>query len=187
MENPLIVFVDVDGVVADLGTEWVRRYNADYDDTLDYHNGITGWDMSAAVKPECGKKIFDYLHAADLYDGVQPIEHALAGVQSLRALGYRVVFATSTNVHQAGNKLRWLARHGFLELKYGTISPDYVELHDKHLLRGFALIDDGPHNLAGFKGGRILFHAGHNARHVDDTFTRLRSWGEVVGELAGCV
>lgn len=176
-----VIFCDIDGVVADLGTEWLRRYNADYDDQLDYYRDINGWDMAQFVKPECGKKIFEYLHLADLYDGVLPIEGALAGVQELRARGYRVVFATATNVNQAGNKLRWLARHGFLELKYGSVSYDYIEVYDKHLLRGFALIDDGAHNLRGFQGWRILYDTQHNRQETDSSFVRARGeWPGVV-------
>ncbi|WP_167856349.1 5' nucleotidase, NT5C type [Hymenobacter metallicola] len=178
-----VIFCDVDGVVADLGPEWVRRYNADYNDNLCYKTGVTGWDMTPFVKPECGQKIYNYLHDKTLYDGVQPIEGSVEGVARLRELGFRVVFATSTNVHMAGRKLLWLAEHGFLDLKYGTLSPDYMEVHDKSLLHGGALIDDGEHNLKNFCGIRILFSARHNAAVNNPSFFRVNNWKEVVDQF----
>lgn len=184
-----VVLCDLDGVVIDLMPAWLRRYNAEYGDTLTLAQ-IVEWDMVKAVKPECGKDIYKYLHNHELYDDAQPIEGALEGITELRKLGYRVVFATATNMHMAGRKLRWLAEHGFLELTHGTISYDYVELQDKSLLSGtgaVAIIDDYAKNLHGFTNGelRILFPAHHNVRDRHEPgFHRPDSWRGAVELLA---
>jgi 5'(3')-deoxyribonucleotidase len=178
------VFCDVDDVVAGLCTEWIRLYNAEYDDTL-RREDVTDWNIAKFVKPECGADIFKYLHRKDLYDGVLPIDGAWEGVFALREMGYRVVFATACNISMAGLKLQWLDDHGFLSMDMRGISKDYIEINDKHLLRGGTLIDDYPVNLDGFEGRRLLFSAPHNQSLSDDefVFTRAADWTEVVKRM----
>lgn len=177
------IFVDVDEVCAHLGNEWVYRYNTKYNDNLQYES-VTDWDISKFVKPECGGKMFEFLHETDLYKNVQPIEGALVGVEALRSLDYRVIFATATNMFQAGQKLRWLHEHGFItKLEHGNQSKDYIEVCDKHLLSGHALIDDYPKNLEGFEGRRILFDQGHNRTSTDPSFTRVYHWEEIINQF----
>lgn len=178
--SPIVVFVDVDGVCADLMTEWVRRYNRDFEDALTPED-FTTWSVGSHVKPQAKEQMWGYLHDQDLYENVQPIEGALAGVCEMRRRGYRVVFATSTNLYQSGAKLRWLVRHGFLVLEHGTISKDYIEVHDKSLLCGDALVDDGPHNLAGFLGFCVLYAAPHNT--LVSAYPRPRNWQSVLRHL----
>lgn len=156
------IIVDVDGTVADLMPAWINRYNNDYQDSL-VPDQLISWDVDGYVKPECGKKIFDYLSDKTLYDNVLPITGALTGINALRELGYRVVFGTACNMNMGGRKLQWLADHHFLTLLHGTLSYDYIEINDKSLLSGsaFAIIDDAPKNLRGFEQP-ILFRQPHN-------------------------
>ena len=180
-----VVFCDVDGVIADLLTEWVRLYNIDHNDNL-RHQDVTDWDVSKFVKPESGYAIFDILHRKDLYEGVLPIDGALDGIMAIRELGYRVVYATSCNISMAGLKLQWLDDYGFISMDKQGISKDYIEVSDKHLLLGDTLIDDYHHNLNGFQGRRILFNASHNISIPQNsfTFTRAADWNEVVNKLS---
>lgn len=172
-----VLACDVDEVVASLVPEWLRRYRDEYGDTLT-PEGCTTWNLVDHVHPRCGSRIYDYLNCPDLYDHVLPVPGALDGIQALREDGVRVVFVTSANIHQAGNKLRWLARHGFLTLEHGTISPDYIVAHDKSAIRADAMLDDGPHNLKGFTGKKILFDQPHNRSCGD--YPRARGWDEAV-------
>ncbi len=171
-----IVGIDIDDVVADLPKEWLRRYNADYGDCLTRAD-LDHWDIHKIVKPECGERIFDYLYQPDLYDCVQPFAGSLEGVQALRQAGCRTVFVTSANESQSGAKLRWLDRHGFLAARYGQ-SADYIAMHDKSLLRASCLVDDAPHNLAGFQGYKILMNSTHNRQET--RFPRACDWDDVL-------
>lgn len=139
----MIIFVDVDGVVADLAT--------------------------------CYSGNVSQLEDPALYDNMPSIPGALDGVNQLRAAGHRVVFATVSPNGSAGRKLRWLVDHGFLAWQpqpgeAPTTHPDYIEIKDKSLLRGDMLIDDGPHNIAAFRGTAILFR---NWREVIDLVERI--------------
>lgn len=176
------IVCDVDGVVASLLPAWLARYEKDFDHKLT-NEDITAWDLKQFVKPECGVKIFDYLHDKTLYDEVLPIPGALAGIEALRELGYRIVFGTASNSSMSGRKLHWLEEHGFLTLLFGSMSYDYVELNDKRLLSGSAcaIIDDYPKNLKGFLHP-VLFRQPHN--HLgcpDEPMTEhADGWTEVV-------
>jgi 5'(3')-deoxyribonucleotidase len=50
---------DQDQVLADLLTEWVSRYNTEYNDNLRPED-IKNWNWHNLVKPECGKKIYNH-------------------------------------------------------------------------------------------------------------------------------
>jgi 5'(3')-deoxyribonucleotidase len=140
----MIIAFDVDDVIADLVPVWLARYNVDYDDHL-IANDITQWDIFRFVKPECGKKIYEYL-TADLYNDVLPLPGSLEAVQHARKVG-KVIFVTSCVCLHAGRKFTWLNDHGF------EVTQDcYVECSDKSLIAADILIDDRPENLETFKG-----------------------------------
>lgn len=173
----MIVFVDVDGVCADLGTEWLARYNHDYDDNLTIEQ-ITGWDMVPHVRQECGERIYDYLRDPRIYDNVKPLPDAQMGVRVLRELGHDVIFATSTPPEVAGRKYYWLVENGFIPAP--SLHPkDYIELSDKRFLRGDILIDDGPHNVQSFVGCGILFDRPHN-HYFTEWPMRARDWSDII-------
>ena len=170
----LTILCDVDGVVADLCTTWLGRYNADYDDHLS-PNDITAWNTHDFVKRSCGMKIYDYLWDESLYDNVQEIPGAFDGIKMLRAAGHRVVFVTS-GIQPA--KVRWLHERGFLTAQTWQQERDIVIAHDKSLIKGDVLIDDGPHNFQGFNGIKVLFNQPWN--HEPYRAVRVRNWKHIV-------
>lgn len=178
MSRPIIA-VDVDGVCADLHYEWLRRYNAEYNDTLTI-NGIHQWEMTLAVKPECGKSIYKYLSQPDLYENVPLIPGAIEGVRALREKGYRVVFVTSCTKGMTDQKWGWLERHGFLEAG-SRGNADLVVAHDKSLINANLLIDDYDGNFTGWNGYGILFSAPYNVSfETPANIVRAEHWGEAV-------
>ena len=82
MKKKQIIAMDVDSVVADLGTAWLNRYNRDYNDNMTNEN-ILSWDTHKYVKPECGKKIYEYIEDPSLYDEVLPICGSLWAMDAL--------------------------------------------------------------------------------------------------------
>lgn len=160
MASPIIA-VDVDDVVADLISEWLRRYNSKYDDHLTPEN-IHSWEVDEYVKPECGPKVFDLLRAPGFYGHVKPFEGALEAVENLRKLG-RVVFLTSCVPKTMDMKLAWLQEHGFLP-KGNKGAQDFIACRDKYLVNADVLIDDRILNVEEFKGHALLIKRPHNAR-----------------------
>lgn len=175
----MIIGVDVDGVVADLGEAWLTAYNRDYNDDMTQDKILT-WAIHEYVNPTCGRKIYNYL-TPELYDSVKPIEGALEGVLRLREMGHRVVFVTSTPRGSEGAKLSWLLKHGFLEggglYGDGRVYEDYIECSDKTLVAVDVLVDDRSTTIESFPGHGILFHSHHNGNSTAKL--RGHSWGMV--------
>ena len=168
-----IIFCDIDDVVADLLSEWLRWYNLDYDGCLTPKD-IHEWDLSKRVKQSCGIKIYDYLNNPAIYDNVKPIQYSLYGVNQLRQFGYRVIFATATPRTTPYRKFDWLEEHGFKpEMK------DYIEIRDKSLLNGDILLDDKVENVSNFKGKGVLFNQPHNEYYLFP-ITRVNGWKDFI-------
>lgn len=139
----MIVGVDVDGTVADLHTEWLRRYNVDYDDCLT-RDKIRSFEIHKYVRPECGKRIYDYLEREDMYDRVPVIAGALEGVTYIAERGARVVYVTTCVRNTFEQKRVWLEVNGFLSDHCRT-QRNYLPVGDKSLVRVDMLVDDNPH------------------------------------------
>ena len=155
----MIIGVDVDSVLADLDRVWLAWYNRDYNDNFTREQ-IKRWDFHLDLKPECGLKMYDYLKDYTLYDEVPVIEGALDGVLTLRNLGHRVVFITTTPIECSGRKYLWLKEHGFFNgstYKNGGDFIDYIEASDKSLVRTDMLIDDNLHTIKAYPWMGVLF------------------------------
>jgi 5'(3')-deoxyribonucleotidase len=169
-----IIALDVDGVVADLLTNWLRWYNRDYNDDLKYTE-IVRWETWEFTKPECGTKILEYLKNPRLYDDVLPMPGALDAIAKLRMNGYRVIYATVTPIETTGVKYAWLERYNLIEHM-----KDYIEVTDKGLIRASVLVDDRAENLGHFIGAKILFDQPWNRQGVSNKTHYAHGWQEVV-------
>lgn len=175
------ILLDVDGVVADTIPVWLGFYNTDYNDSLTIDD-ITDWGLHKFVKPECGKKIYDYLYLDNLYDNVKQIQGAREGFELLSANDYDVVFVSSGF---QPSKYRWMQRNGFLKAEKWEFDPKLVIAHDKSLIKGEVMIDDGVHNLKAFDGTRVLFDQPWNreAYRTPYFYVRALSWEHIVEML----
>lgn len=171
-----IAFVDVDGVVADLISVWLSRYNKDYNDNLKSFD-ITDWGVDAFVKPEAKQKIFSYIEDSSIYDDVHPIQFSYEGIETLRNYGFRVVFITTPSPNTYGRKLEWLIHYAFLDNKF---SKDYIETRDKSLVYGDIMIDDYYKNLEGFSGKKLLFNQPWNYNNQQ---LKHYSWSTIIQDV----
>jgi 5'(3')-deoxyribonucleotidase len=174
----MIILCDVDGVVADMIPAWLGLYNREYGDNLQPRD-ITTWALDPFVKPECGKKIYQYLHDPALYQHTLAVPGALRGVRALARAGHQLVYLSycvGPEMMQA--KARWLGLHGFLT--YGNMlfvgDPDF-----KRLVRGNLMIDDYEENIRAFGSFGMLFDAPYN-RHAEELW-RVRGWAGVAEAL----
>lgn len=167
--NNLTIALDVDDVIADLVTEWVRLYNLDHDDDL-VLDDIQHWNIANYVKPEVGQKIFDYLLTPGLYDNVQEIPGALTGVETLRNAGFSIVFATAS---YSESKLEWLYQHRLLQSR-----DEIIFLSDKSLVRADIIVDDRYETIQKFPGHAILFSRPWN--YTANWSWRANNWNDVI-------
>lgn len=150
-----VLFVDIDGVMADSVSYWLRLYNDDHGTNWTLKD-ITEWKLDFLEHP-----ISVYFND---YSNVQPVPDSLNCVGELMHF-YRVVFAT------AGQGSNWLL--GWIP------DAEIIQVKDKSLLRGYALIDDYPLNLDVFIGERFLLSQPWNTnRGLNDS-----TWNEIKKHL----
>ena len=188
----MIIALDVDGVVADLHVEWLRRYNRDFDDDLTTAD-VTAWSIQDFVKPEAKDRIFDYLGEPDLYDRVPPVSGAQWGVKTLRGWGHRVFFATSCVQGMTDPKWQWLIKNGFFVKPYAYSQADLVMVSDKTLLNADLLIDDRDRHVEEWidTGRRAViftqpYNTGMEERLPSNRslwFTRCDNWIEIINHV----
>lgn len=170
------ILIDIDGVVADLHRAWLDLYNAEYHDSLT-HTDIVKWEMHEIVKPECGMKIYDFLHHPDIYRKTPPISGAVDGVRKLKNAGHIIVFVTAG---LSSEKERWMEFLGFGSKK-DIISADATK---KHMIEGDVMIEDYQPTLsAWYRIGRqgILINRPWN-QHTPWS-PRVAGWPEIVKML----
>ena len=167
------VGIDVDGVVAQLHTEWYRLYNEEFDDNLKVED-VTGWNIVDFVKPEARDAMIEYLNRPDLYNKIPVYKGAPEAIRTLRKYGYEIVFVSSCPESQYDQKVKWLVKHGMI-----TDSDPYHELiaaSKKHLIGTNFLIDDRPKNIEEFNGVPIIFDQLYNR---DTEGYRVTDWSQI--------
>ena len=176
------IIIDVDDTTGDLLTTWVDDINKEFGTKLQ-RSDIQKWAISEYVPnhSQYSKGVYNLL-TAEMYERIQPIPGALEGVKTLREKGHEIIFATSTPIGCEGAKLKWLIRHGFIDgggvYNDGRVFSDYIEIHDKSLIRGDILIDDRDINVQNFPGNTILFDQPHNQSL--NWLTRASGWDRVL-------
>jgi 5'-nucleotidase len=186
----LKILLDLDGVCANLDKKWYAMYNAEYDDDL-CPADIKDWNTSLFVKPECGRKIFDYLRQPGFFADLEPIEGAIEGVAMLCELGdVFIVSSSAEDVDSEGNgasdKIRWV--HKYFPNVTGILIVNGTSKLTKSIVFGDILIDDGPHNLEHSPATwkiKVDFGYGYNKHAVAD-YT-AHTWFDIVRHTISCI
>lgn len=154
----MIIFIDVDGTVADTIPAAIEDANKHLHDRNCIHiEDITDHEIARCAGLDAYQKE-ELVYALGgrgglCYSDVRPIPGALKGVKALREMGHRIVFVTAGHPDRITEKRSWLERHGFLLKDSWNFDPETTKLLwccDKGLLKGDALIDDSPVQLGRF-------------------------------------
>lgn len=142
---PLEINYDIDGIVADLHTPWLERYNRDWDDNLTIEN-LHVFEIEQVVKKECHRDIYKYL-TPELYLSLHPIGGAPEAIRHLRKKGHIVKAVTSAaaDPDTAGAKLKWIKKI------IGVGRHEVFVCQDKERIPAHVFIEDSPHNLKKYK------------------------------------
>ena len=140
------ILVDMDNIIADILTPWLKSYNWKFNDHLTVSD-IKEWEMVRVVKPECGDKIFSFIHEPDFYLNLDPLPGAIEGVKALTDAGEEVVVCTSSPSGCAmWEKERWLRKH----FPFLNTHKQYGCWTHKSWIRCTAIIDDCPATIRAF-------------------------------------
>jgi 5'-nucleotidase len=144
------ILIDMDAIVADLASEWYKRYNEATGKNITTAD-VNQWDVGKAIGD---KSIYKYLTQPGLYWKLPPIQPAIDTLKRLHKLRvggekvYELFVLTAAIAHPQiiPDKMAWLEEHmPFIDRKHQVFA------YHKHLVFGDYFIDDSPKNLTQWK------------------------------------
>lgn len=183
----MIVLVDMDGILVDLVTPWLRSAHEccpPSDRPLTVTDVIASY--SGIERAPCGSHVYEHL-THDLFRSLQPIPGALEGVRALEAAGHDVVAVTASakDPQTAAAKLAWAEEH------LGWSRHRVIVAQRKELVRGDVFVDDAPANLQAYgvawpRALRATIAYPYNVG-ADDGVARFDGWQEPERAWTGIV
>lgn len=165
----MIILVDMDDTIENLGIAWVDYLNRKYDKNVNWYD-IRKWDMQIPYPDLTEEQIYGALNDEDLWDNVTAKEDAAHYLKKLMDEGNKVYIVTASWYTTILPKME---RCLFKLFPFLTWSQVIVVL-DKHMVKGDILIDDNPLNLVGGDYFGILFTAPHNIDYDDSQADMIR-------------
>lgn len=165
------VGIDLDCTTNVMLEPWLDRYNKDYNDNITV---MPKWNLQNYVKPECGPKIFDYLHEPGFFYNLDIQKDAIEVIEWLYS-NYDVYIVTAYTSDVCVDKTNWIKKF----LPFFDVEK-IIFCNNKGLLNLDYLIDDGGHNIEAFKQTGIIYDYPHN--HELDSVkypNRVHNWKEV--------
>jgi 5'(3')-deoxyribonucleotidase len=171
-----ILAIDLDSTLNTLDTEWIQFYNKDFNDNLTREDMIR-WEVYTYVKPECGKKIYDYLLYSNFFKNLGMQLNADNVTKWLQQF-YDIYIVTAYTPSTCADKCEWVKQH----LPHIPVE-NIIFCNNKGLIKADILIDDGGHNLVAFKetnphGIPIVFDAPWN-RDLQCKAIRVYDWLDI--------
>jgi 5'(3')-deoxyribonucleotidase len=165
------IAIDLDDVLCNLSKMWIKLHNKQHNANLNIEQ-VLNWDI--ALVAQNGKEAYKYFQIPELYDDMPVMEGALEGVNYLRDLGCKIIFATISSPNTYGRKYKWLEDNGFQpELS------EYVECRkSKSALLGDIIIDDNFKNIREFQGIGLLFDRPWNWQY--NYGLRVKNWQDII-------
>ncbi|MEM7379649.1 MAG: 5'(3')-deoxyribonucleotidase [Bacteroidota bacterium] len=172
----MILFVDMDEVIADTYGAHILQYNADFEENLSLQQCIGG-EVWHSVPEERQESVRNHAWQPGFFRTLVPIKDSQSVLADL-AEKYEVYIASAAM--QFPNSLQeksdWLDEYfPFIHWK------NRILCGDKHILKGDVLIDDRAYNLENFDGRSIMFTSPHNINQ--NGFERADSWEEIGSKL----
>jgi len=172
----MILFVDMDEVMADTYTAHIEHYNDRFKESLTREECM-GFEVWQKVPAERKDTIWEHYYKDGFFRNLQPIQDS---IEILGELNKKYSVYVASAAMQFPNSL--LEKHQWLDEHFPFIHwRNRILCGDKKILRGDILIDDRSHNLEHFQGRSMIFTSPHNI-HTNH-FERMNSWQEIAKEL----
>lgn len=179
MSKPVIL-CDMDDVLEELLAAWCEWLNYVHNLSVSPED-VTEWDMAKAYPTLSKAEVFEPIYFNDFWRCVMPKYGAASIVQQLIDEGYPFYVVTASSYKTIEAKLDWALFRPFPFLSYRQV----ITAHDKSMIKGDVIIDDGVHNLGGERKLRLLMDAPHN-RSFDAASSgaiRVFNWQDIYREI----
>lgn len=172
----MVLFIDMDEVMADTYGAHVEIYNRDYDEnlTLEICMGKEVWHT---VPEDRKTSVRNHARNRGFFRDLNPITDSRSVLKALNER-YEVYIASAAMQfpNSLEEKAEWLDEHfPFIPWQRRILCGD------KHILRGDILIDDRSYNLTEFDGRPLLFTSPHNIHTTG--IERVNNWKDVAAKL----
>lgn len=172
-----ILLVDQDDVLACFIDKVLEIYNKRYG--TNYKNeDITDWNLDNIL----GKEVLEIMYDPNIFVELSPI---VEGIETIKLLleknMFDVYIVTAAHPSTCFNKFLWV--RGYMPF---FNSNHIIFTYQKHLVNGDVLIDDGLHNVLGFKDRyTILVNTSRNKdfKELPEKCTRAYNWLDITNTL----
>lgn len=172
----MILFVDMDEVIADTYGAHIELYNTKYKECLTREE-CTGREVWQMVPEDRQEYIRQHASQEGFFIDLKVME---GSQEVLKKLNEKHEVYIASAAMQFKNSLREKAE--WLDLHFPFIPwQNRILCGHKHILKGDVLIDDRSYNLESFDGRGIQFASPHNANTKG--FERVASWEEIASLL----
>ena len=137
------IICDLDSIVVDLLTPWLKAHNEAQGDNLTVDKILT-WDTHEFAKG--GHAVYDVLNQPFFFRDLEPLPGAIQAIETLNDRGHEIFMVTAASYPvNFVDKVNWHAEFlPFLSKK------NLVFAHEKYIIPADAIIDDGPHNATAY-------------------------------------
>lgn len=172
----MVLFVDMDEVVADTYGAHIEIYNRDYKESLT-REICMGDEVWRKVPEDRQSSVRNHARNRGFFRDLKPIADSRSVLKELNEK-YEVYIASAAMQfpNSLEEKSEWLDEH----LPFIPWQRRILCGH-KHILKGDILIDDRSYNLKEFDGRSLLFTSPHNVN--TNGFERVGNWQEVAQKL----
>ena len=168
----MIIFVDMDEVIADSYGHFIRLYNQEVNANLRRETIVSGeaWEN---VPPERQERVKQYHWEPGFFADLDPLPGSQDILKEIASV-HEVYIATAAT--QFPNSLR--EKSDWLDQYFPFIHwRNRILCGDKSILKGDVLIDDRSYNLRSFEGRSIMFASPHN--NGSNGFEKVSSWSQL--------
>ncbi len=172
----MVVFIDMDEVIADTYLAHIERYNEEYEESLSLEEcmGSEVWQNVPVSRQDSVRK---HAYTNGFFRTLKPIKDSQTILKELsKKHDIYIASAAMQFPNSLEEKSEWLDEFfPFIDWKRRILCGH------KHILRGDVLIDDRSYNLNTFEGRTLLFTSPHNIR--TEGYERVSNWQDVALKL----
>lgn len=169
------IAVDMDEVIADPLSKFIRLYNRDYAVPLDLQI-LPGNEIFSHVPEHAKMKLWEYINEKGFFRDLEVIPDSVEVMKQLQEK-YEVfiVSAAMEFPNSLQDKYEWLAEH------FPFIGWQNIIFCGHKIVDVDIIIDDRIKNFKDFNGRKLLFTSPHNMLLTD--YERVNTWKEVAEKL----
>ncbi|WP_318308065.1 5' nucleotidase, NT5C type [Flagellimonas crocea] len=172
----MIIFVDMDEVIADAYQAHIDIYNQEFKAQIKAETCL-GKEFWQTVPKERQESIKGHTHRVGFFGNLKIIKDSQEVLRELSQKHEVYIASAAMEFPQSlREKSDWLDEH-FPFIPW----QNRILCGNKYILKGDVLIDDRSKNLEPFEGRSIMFTSPHNVNVTD--FERADSWQDIANKL----